>query len=762
MSKQQAPKGDKGNNAPKQDQPGFLKRNFMTVAMIAGAGMIAYNLSSSPDNAPVAYDLMSSSEFVHVLSDGDVKSAQIEMVDGQYVVTGTLNVNDYKKPDPDAKPLSEKELKKGPKYKAVFDGASPESLLAAQNVPTTKITHDPYKRPASEIITIDDLEMLIDQGKVTGVAYTNNGTGHGTIFEGSYTPVKGYDDYTVTFSTAEHGANSDSVIKKIHDAGIKRAYIAPEAPSSFMSWIPTLLLIGAIIFIAKWQMGAMGGGGAGGIVNRKSHQQINPEDIEQGFDDVQGIDHAKKSLQQMVRYLKNPEKLSKMGGKPPKGALLSGPPGTGKTMLAKAVAKEAGVPFFSINGSDFVEMYVGTGARRARQLFEDARANSPCIIFIDEIDAVGGNRGGHMTNSHSEQQQTLTQILTAMDGFEADSGIVVLAATNRPESLDPALTRAGRLDRKIVVDVPDLAGRVKILEKYIKEASCADDINIAQLGQSTPGWPGAELRNLVNEALALAEDQGRDQANMMDFINARDNLVFGEKRYLNITDEERRLTCDHEAGHAILMKYTDGSDKILKATAVPRSKTLGMVETVFEGDKVSYNKKQLCALMDTFMAGRLAEEIFHGEDAVTTGASNDIKQATKIARQMVLDWGWSDFGMQSFTEEQRATFLSQGTSSLMDMSNEQKHSLDQQINKLIKDSEARARKVIEEHTPELLAVAEALYTYETITGEEIDLVCAGGKISRKPTEAANDNSKPAVKNNGDDQGPSANPQMRLG
>lgn len=762
MSQNQAPKGDNGQNAPKKDQPGFLKRNFMSVALIAGASFFAYNYLSQDNNAPVAYDLMTSSEFVHVLSDGDVKSAKIEQIDGQYVVTGTLNVNDYKKPDAEPKKLSEEELAQGPKYKTVFETSSPAGLLAAQNVPTKTVDYDPYKRPAAEIITIDDLEMLIDQGKVAGVSYTNNGTGYGTVFEGVYKPVKGDNDYEVTFRTAEHGANTESVIKKIHDAGIKRSYIAPEAPSSFMSWIPTLLLIGAIIFIARWQMGAMGGGGAGGVANRKSHQQINPEEIEQGFDDVQGIDHAKKSLQQMVRYLKNPEKLSKMGGKPPKGALLSGPPGTGKTMLAKAVAKEAGVPFFSINGSDFVEMYVGTGARRARQLFEDARAHSPCIIFIDEIDAVGGNRGGNMTNGHSEQQQTLTQILTAMDGFEADSGIVVLAATNRPESLDPALTRAGRLDRKIVVDVPDLAGRVKILEKYVGEASCADDVNIEQLGQSTPGWPGAELRNLVNEALALAEDQGRDEANMMDFINARDNLVFGEKRYLNITEEERMLTCRHEAGHAILMKYTDGSDKILKATAVPRSKTLGMVETVFEGDKVSYNKKQLLALMDTFMAGRLAEEIFHGEDSVTTGASNDIKQATKIARQMVLDWGWSRFGMQSFTEEQRATFLSQGSSSLIDMSNEQKKDLDEEINKLIKESEERARKVIEDRTAELLAVADALYEYETITGEEIDLVCSGGKISRKPTEAANDNNKKTAGNN-QQQGPSQDgPQMNMG
>lgn len=761
MTDKQAPQqNDSEQNQPKdrqkvQEKPGFIKRNLWNFSLIAIAGYAYMHFNNASENGPVAYDLMSGTEFIQTINQGDIKAAQIEKIDGQYVVTGTLNTNTYEKPAPDAanEPLSEKELKSGPKYKTVMGAADPTSMLESQNIPVSTVEHDPYKRPAPEIISIDDLEMLIDQNRVSGISYTNVSTGNGTIFDGVYKPVSGDNDYEVAFQTTEHGAATEGVIQKIKDNGIKRNYVAPQGAGWLSSVLPWLIFPAVFIGFMLWQARGAGNG-------RPAHQRIDPEDIQEGFDDVQGVDSQKRQLQQMVRYLKNPEEIAKMGAKPPKGALLSGQPGTGKTMLAKAIAKEADVPFFSINGSDFVEMFVGVGARRARALFEDAKKNAPCIIFIDEIDAVGGNRGGNMSNGHSEQQQTLTQILTAMDGFEAQSGVIVIAATNRPESLDPALVRAGRLDRKIEVTLPDLIGRAQILTKYMSKRNCAKDIDIETVARTTPGFPGAELVNLVNEALLLAQEDGRNEADMMDFITARDNIVFGATKQLTITEKEQRLTCDHEAGHAIVMKYTEGSDQILKATATPRAKTLGMVETFFDGDRVSYNKKQLLAYMDAAMGGRIAEEIWHGEDYVTTGASQDIKQATTIARQMILDWGFSDFGMQSFTEEQRATFLSQGSSSLTDMSNEQKAKLDEQINVLLKESYERARNLITLRKDELELVSNALFKYETISGEEIDTICAGGEINRRPTQAINDNKKsaPPSSNQGGVQGP----EMRMG
>lgn len=753
---QNSDKNQADKKEPEHKPQGFLRRNMWNFTLIAIAGYAYTSFNNAADTDPIHYDLMTAPEFIQTINQDDVKAAQIELIDGKYVVTGTLKVNTYEKPDPDAKdaPLSKKELGSGPKYKVVMGASDPTSLLENRGVPVTNTDYDPYKRPNAEIITIDDLEMLIDQGKVGGISYANAGAGNGTIFEGVYKPVRGDNDYEVAFRTAEHGYNTESVIKKIKDNNIKRTYVTQDAPGWLSSILPWLLFPAVFIGFMLWQSRGAGQG-------KPAHQRIDPEDIAEGFDDVQGIDDQKRQLKQMVRYLQNPEEIAKMGAKPPKGALLSGPPGTGKTMLAKAVAKEAGVPFFSINGSDFVEMYVGVGARRARALFEDAKKNAPCIIFIDEIDAVGGNRGGNMSNGHSEQQQTLTQILTAMDGFEAQSGVIVMAATNRPESLDPALVRAGRLDRKIEVNVPDLVGRVQILTKYMSNKKCASDIDIETIAKTTPGFPGAEIVNLVNEALLLAQEDGRNEADMMDFVNARDNIVFGAAKKLSITEKEQRLTCDHEAGHAIVMKYTEGSDQILKATATPRAKSLGMVETFSEGDRVSYNKKQLLAYMDAAMGGRIAEEIWHGEDYVTTGASQDIKQATAIARQMILDWGFSDFGMQSFTEEQRATFLSQGSSSLSDMSNEQKQKLDEQINALLKESYERARNLITLRKDELELVSNALFEYETVSGAEIDTICAGGEITRRPTQAINDNSrKPNTPNS--NQGGVQGPQMRMG
>lgn len=760
------PKNQHESDPKEQTQKSWFRRNALNIALFAGiAGYLTMSFNDSADNQPVSLDIMTSGEYIAALHDNDIKSAKIEQIDGKYIVTGTLNVNDYKKPNPEdeGKELSEKELAQGPVYKVNLGEQNPEAMLSAKGVPVQTVEHDPYKRPSAEILTIDDVEMLLDNGQVTGISYSKV-YGGDVQFNGSYMPVKGYDDYQVQFASSELGEYADQVVAKIDESDVKRVHQAVEKPSGFMSMLPFLIFPAIFIGYIVWQMRVMRGAG-GGVVGRKPHNHINPDDITEGFDDVQGVDHAKSQLKQMVQYLKDPQALVEMGGRPPKGALLSGPPGTGKTMLAKAVAKEAGVPFFSMSGSDFVEVYVGVGAQRARKLFEEARENAPCIIFVDEIDAIGGNRGGQMTHGHSEQQQTLTQILTAMDGFDAGSGVVVLAATNRPESLDPALTRPGRFDRKIEVNVPDLSGRVAILTKYITEKACAKDVSIEDLARATPGFSGADLANLANEAVILAHAAGRKEADMMDFITARDNIVFGEAKKLSITEDEQRLTCDHEAGHALVMKLTPGSAPILKATATPRAKTLGMVETAYEGDKVSYNKQQLLALMDAFMAGRIAEEIFHGEDAVTTGASNDIEQATKIARQMILDWGWSKYGMQKFTEEQRATFLSQGSSSLMDISDEKKQALEAEIDDLLKQSHDRAYKIIDENKDKLQLISEALFHYETITGAEIDGLLRGEAIQRRPTDKPGLGLPASPSNDNQDnnkRGPQAGPKMNMG
>jgi cell division protease FtsH len=690
---------------------------------------------------------------------GDVKSAEIEMIDGQYVVSGTYASKADKKALAAKETLDEDTLKEGSKFKAITSpGTGIRSELEQRNVPTETIVHDDELPRRLDVITIDDMQDLIEQDRITQIAYLD--ATDVTNFYGTYKVNGKLGTTEIPFYSQESTKHTGHIIKQIDDAEpkIKRYPIEADKSGWFSQNLMSIAIFGlfALMFLGPRFMSK----GMGGATHKK-YMPGDPE-LKVRFDDVQGIDHAKSSVQQIVRYLKDPEKLMKMGAQPPKGALLMGPPGTGKTMLAKAVAAEADVPFISISGSDFIEMFVGVGAKRARALFDDAKKSAPCVIFIDEIDAIGGNRGNSFSNGGSEQQQTLTQMLTAMDGFGADSGVVVLAATNRPESLDPALMRAGRFDRKIEVNVPDLAGRVAILEQYLKTAACTDDIDVDIVAKSIPNASGADIKNLVNEALMLAEADGRDAANMADFTNARDNIRFGAKKNFDVTEDERRLTCDHEAGHATVMKFTKGSNPILKATAVPRANALGMVETYANGDMTSYNKQQLLALMDAFMGGRLAEEICHGEDYVTTGASHDIKMATYIAREMVLKWGFSKFGMQNFTEEQQATFLSAGSSSLVSMSNEQQIELDQEINNLISASNERARVVLEMHRAEHQAISNALFDYESISGAEIDTLCEGGLLTRKPTEASNDNKAAAPKSTGEGKNKPGDMQMRLG
>tara|TARA_R110002124_G_scaffold149220_1_gene315156 strand:- start:317177 stop:319474 length:2298 start_codon:yes stop_codon:yes gene_type:complete len=758
---QNPPSDSSSDKQPAKDQkPGFVKRNWVYLLMLSAlGGYYVHNFNEAANNAPIEFDLITPTELNSQINMGDIKSAEIEMIDGQYVVTGTYASKADKKALADKETLDEDALKEGSKFKAFAPlGSGIKSILEQNKIPTESIHHDASKERRLDVITIDDLEDLIEQDQVTQIAYLD--VTDVTNFYGTYKVNAKFGTEEIPFFSQESAKYTDNIIKKIDEAEpkIKRYPIEADKSGWFSQNAMSIAIFGlfALIFFGPRFLNK----GAGGATHKK--YMPNDPELDVRFDDVQGIDHAKTSVQQIVRYLKDPKKLQSMGAQPPKGALLMGPPGTGKTMLAKAVAAEAGVPFISISGSDFIEMFVGVGAKRARALFDDAKKSAPCVIFIDEIDAIGGNRGNSFTNGGSEQQQTLTQMLTAMDGFGADSGVVVLAATNRPESLDPALMRAGRFDRKIEVNVPDLAGRVAILKQYLKKAACTDDINVDIIAKSVPNASGADLKNLVNEALMIAEAAGRDAASMADFAQARDDIKFGAKKNFDVTEEERRLTCDHEAGHATVMKFTKGSNPILKATAVPRANALGMVETYANGDMTSYNKQQLLALMDAFMGGRIAEEICHGEDYVTTGASHDIKMATYIAREMVLKWGFSKFGMQNFTEEQQATFLSAGSSSLVAMSNEQQMELDGEINTLIKESNERARTLLEIHRAEHQAISNALYDYESISGAEIDVLCEGGLLTRKPTEASNDNKSAAPKRSGGDNNKPGDMKMRLG
>lgn len=494
----------------------------------------------------------------------------------------------------------------------------------------------------------------------------------------------------------------------------------------FISWFPMLLLVGVWVFFMRQMQG--GGGGRGAMSFGKSKARLIEEDqIKVTFADVAGVEEAKEDVQEMVDFLKDPGKFQKLGGKIPRGALMVGPPGTGKTLLAKAIAGEARVPFFSISGSDFVEMFVGVGASRVRDMFEQAKKNAPCIIFIDEIDAVGRHRGAGLGGGHDEREQTLNQLLVEMDGFEGSEGIIVVAATNRPDVLDPALLRPGRFDRQVVVGLPDVRGREQILNVHMKRVPLAGDVEVSFLARGTPGFSGADLANLVNEAALFAARKNKRQVEMEDFEKAKDKILMGaERRSMVMSEEEKRLTAYHEAGHAIVGRLVPEHDPVYKVSIMPRGRALGITMFLPERDQYSASLEKLESQISSLFGGRIAEEIIFGRRKVTTGAQNDIERATNLARNMVTRWGLSErLGPLAYSEEEGEVFLGRSVTKHKMVSEETSHLIDEEIRSFIDRNYERSERLLKENLDKLHRMAEALIKYETIDHAQIDDIMDG-------------------------------------
>ena len=499
--------------------------------------------------------------------------------------------------------------------------------------------------------------------------------------------------------------------------------------SILISWFPMLLLIGVWIFFMR-QMQS-GGGKAMGF--GKSRARLLTEKVGRvTFDDVAGIDEAKNELQEIVEYLRDPQKFQRLGGKIPKGCLLVGPPGTGKTLLARAIAGEANVPFFTISGSDFVEMFVGVGASRVRDMFEQGKKNAPCIIFIDEIDAVGRHRGAGLGGGNDEREQTLNQLLVEMDGFEANEGVILIAATNRPDVLDPALLRPGRFDRQVVVPNPDILGREKILKVHMRKVPLAPDVDARVIARGTPGFSGADLANLVNEAALLAARASKRVVTMNDFENAKDKVLMGaERRSMVMTEEEKELTAYHEAGHALVGLFVPGNDPLHKVTIIPRGRALGVTMNLPERDRYGFKKSELEAKLAMMFGGRLAEELIYGPENITTGAGNDIQQATNMARAMVTEYGMSEkLGPLRYNENQEEIFLGHSVARQQSISEATARIIDEEIRRLVDEAEATARGVLKEHMEDLHKLTKGLLEYETLSGEEVQAILRGEEIDR--------------------------------
>jgi cell division protease FtsH len=509
----------------------------------------------------------------------------------------------------------------------------------------------------------------------------------------------------------------------------------PEKQSLFVSfligWFPILLLIGLYFMVVR----NLQGGGRGAMSFGKSKARMLEEnEVKVNFKDVAGVDEAKQEVQELVDFLRSPERFQKIGGKIPKGVLMVGPPGTGKTLLAKAIAGEAEVPFFSISGSDFVEMFVGVGASRVRDMFEQARKHSPCIIFIDEIDAVGRQRGAGLGGGHDEREQTLNQLLVEMDGFEGHEGIIVIAATNRPDVLDKALLRPGRFDRRVTVNLPDLKGRCEILKVHLKKILLANPIDAMIIARGTPGFSGADLANLVNEAALFAARNAKTAVEISDLDTARDKIIMGpERRSMMMSDQEKKLTAYHEAGHAIVGLFVEQHDPVYKVTIIPRAQALGVTMYLPEEDKYSMSRTALESKLATLFGGRIAEELIFGDDAVTTGASNDIERATEIARNMVTKWGLSEkLGPLNFSDEQGEIFLGQPTFQRKEVSNETSLLIDQEIKSIVNRTYQQAKDILIREIDLLHRMSEALLVHETIDKDQVDALVR--KETLKPPE----------------------------
>ena len=526
------------------------------------------------------------------------------------------------------------------------------------------------------------------------------------------------------------GFSSSDLIRKMQDKGVT---VTQEPGNSGFSWLNLLFSWGpAILFIVvgMWffrQMQA-GSGGRGAMSFGRSRAKLQGEDqIKVNFSDVAGCDEAKEDVGELVEFLRDPGKFQKLGGKIPRGVLMVGPPGTGKTLLAKAIAGEAKVPFFSISGSDFVEMFVGVGASRVRDMFEQAKKHAPCIIFIDEIDAVGRHRGAGMGGGHDEREQTLNQLLVEMDGFEGTEGIIVIAATNRPDVLDPALLRPGRFDRQVIVGLPDVKGREQILKVHMRKVPTAADVEPMTIARGTPGFSGADLANLVNEAALFAARENARDVRMSHFDRARDKIMMGsERRSMAMSEDEKKLTAYHEAGHAIIGRLVPEHDPVYKVTIIPRGRALGVTMYLPEGDKYSLNKVAIESQLCSLYGGRVAEELIFGVDKVTTGASNDIERATKMARNMATKWGLSDeLGPVTYGDEEDEVFLGRSVTQHKSVSNETARKIDEVVRTILDRAYARSKQLLTDNLDKLHTMADTLLQYETIDAKQIDDIMAG-------------------------------------
>ncbi len=552
----------------------------------------------------------------------------------------------------------------------------------------------------------------VRQGQVREATVDRNGVIQGTKRNGEQ------------FKTVIPGGYDRDLINDLVKQGVRATGELPEEPSIltsiFISWFPMLLLIGVWIFFMR-QM--QGGGGKGAMSFGKSKARLLSEDqIKTTFADVAGCDEAKEEVAELVDYLRDPTKFQKLGGRIPSGVLMVGQPGTGKTLLAKAIAGEAKVPFFSISGSDFVEMFVGVGASRVRDMFEQAKKSAPCIIFIDEIDAVGRQRGAGLGGGHDEREQTLNQMLVEMDGFEGNEGVIVIAATNRPDVLDPALLRPGRFDRQVTVGLPDIRGREQILKVHMRKVPIGDDVKASVIARGTPGFSGADLANLVNEAALFAARASRRLVSMEEFEKAKDKILMGaERRSMVMSDEEKEMTAYHEAGHAIVGRLVPEHDPVYKVSIIPRGRALGVTMYLPEKDRFSHSKQHLESNISSLYGGRIAEEIIYGPDKVSTGASNDIERATNLARKMVTQWGLSEkMGPMLYAEEEGEVFLGRTSSKSLHMSDETAQEIDLEIKAFCNRNYDRAEQILKDNMDILHAMKDALMQYETIDAGQID------------------------------------------
>jgi cell division protease FtsH len=583
----------------------------------------------------------------------------------------------------------------------------------------------PSERRADQQLSFSDFIAAVQAGEVSEAVV------RGQEVSGVLRDGQAYSTYV------PRGAN---LVPQLAEHGVRISALPPPQPSLlmslFVSAFPVLLLIGVWIYFMR----RMQGGSSGGLMGfGKSRARMLTQDSRRvTFDDVAGIDEAKQELEEIVEFLKDPQKFQHLGGKIPKGCLLVGPPGTGKTLLARSIAGEANVPFFTISGSDFVEMFVGVGASRVRDMFEQAKKNGPCIVFIDEIDAVGRHRGTGLGGGHDEREQTLNQLLVEMDGFEANEGVILIAATNRPDVLDPALLRPGRFDRQVVVPNPDVLGREQIMKVHMRKVPLAADVDARIIARGTPGFSGADLANLVNEAALLAARAGRSKVRMVDFEMAKDKIMMGtERRSMVMSDQEKRLTAYHEAGHALVGLLVPGVDPLHKVTIIPRGRALGVTMNLPERDRYSMKKSEIEARLAMMFGGRVAEELIFGRENVTTGASNDIQQATGMARRMVAEWGMSEkLGRLRYSENEEEVFLGRSVTRTQSVSDETAQLIDSEVRRIIGTAEARARSVLTENLDSLHRVAEALLTYETLSGDEVKTLVAGGTIGRSDDQIA--------------------------